>query len=202
MSNPELNLFDKESVFKARKGVLLREAGRQFAQKGFHGISLTDIAKGVNLTKSGLFHYVKTKEELLFLCYEDAINSAEESMKAALEIDGDALDKLAHYVRLHLCKFDQPGGFYVILSELFVLCDENQNKIRKRARKIDQDMRQLVQSGIDDGVIGYSNARMAVYAIEGTLNWIPKWYSQKGKESIDEIAESFIDFFIHGLKSR
>lgn len=202
MSDLEFQVFDRESLHKARRRALLQEAGKQFAQKGFHGTSIADIAKGIKLTKSGLFHYIKTKEELLYLCYEDAIESAEQCMDGAEETEGDALDKLAHYVRNHLGRFGKPGGFFVILSELYVLNEDNQKKLRNRARKVDSRMMNMVQKGIDEGSIGYKNARMAVYAIEGALNWVPKWYSKDGKKDISEIVEAFIEFFVNGLRAR
>jgi TetR/AcrR family transcriptional regulator len=202
MAELEFDVFDRDLLFKARKRDLLREAGRQFSKKGFHGTSMTDIAKGIKLTKSGLFHYVKTKEELLFLCYEDAIISAEQCMNSAFEVDGSALDKISHYIRHHLGQFDQRGGYYVILSELSVLSEDNQKKLHKRAKNVDQKMFELVESGIKEGSIASINPKMALYAIEGALNWVPKWYSHSGGENINEIAEDFITFFTNGLKTR
>ncbi len=202
MNNPEFNVFDREQLFKARKHDLLREAGRQFSKKGFHGTSMIDIAKGVNLTKSGLFHYVKTKEEMLYLCYEDAIVSSEQCMLAAYDLDGNALDKISHYIRSHLGQFDQRGGYYVILSELSVLSDDNQKKLRKRAKNIDNKMLDLVNSGIREGSIAKVDPKMVLFAIEGALNWVPKWYSNSGEKDIARVAEDFIDFFVNGLKIR
>jgi TetR/AcrR family transcriptional regulator len=202
MAELEFDVFDRDLLFKARKHDLLREAGRQFSKKGFHGTSMTDIAKGIKLTKSGLFHYVKTKEELLYLCYEDAVISAEQCMNSALEVDGNALDKLSHFIRNHLGQFDQRGGYYVILSELSVLSTDNQEKLHKRAKNVDKEMFKLVEGGIKEGSIANINPKMVLYVIEGALNWVPKWYSQGGKESIDEIGESFIAFFTNGLKTR
>jgi TetR/AcrR family transcriptional regulator len=202
MSNAEFDVFDRELLFKARKHDLLREAGRQFSKKGFHGTSMIDIAKGVKLTKSGLFHYVKTKEEMLYLCYEDAIVSSEQCMLAAYDLQGSALDKISHYIRSHLGQFDQRGGYYVILSELSVLSDENQVKLRKRAKSIDNKMIDLVNTGIKEGSITNINTKMVLFAIEGALNWVPKWYSNEGEKNINSVAEDFIAFFVNGLKVR
>jgi TetR/AcrR family transcriptional regulator len=202
MAELEFDVFDRDLLFKARRHDLLREAGRQFSKKGFHGTSMTDIAKGVKLTKSGLFHYVKTKEEMLYLCYEDAVISAEQCMNSALEVNGNALEKICHYIRHHLGQFDQRGGYYVILSELSVLSADNQKKLHTRAKNVDQKMLNLVKNGIKEGSIAKVNPKMALYAIEGALNWVPKWYSHNGEDDITEIAEDFITFFTDGLKAR
>jgi len=202
MSEFELEVFDRASLHKARKRALLWEAGNQFAAKGFHGTSMASIAKGIKLTKSGLFHYVNTKEELLYQCYEDVLQSAEECLEAAEQAEGDALDKLSHYIRQHLTKLGKPGGYFAMISEIYVLEPEHQKVLRAKAKSADNRLLKLIQNGIDEGSIGYDNPRMAVYVIDGALNWIPKWYSKTGAESIDEIAEAFIQFFVNGLKQR
>lgn len=202
MSDTELEVFDREALHRARHRALLREAGRQFAEKGFHGTSLVSIAKGVKLTKSGLFHYVSNKEELLFACYRDALRSAEECLVAAEATDGDAPAKIGHYLRSHLTRIGKPGGYFTILSELYVLAAEQQRELRDTARRIDARLRAIIETGIAEGSIGYDNPRMAVYAIDGALNWLPKWYSADGAESIEEIAEDFIRFFLDGLRTR
>lgn len=202
MSSTELEVFDRDALNRARRRALLREAGRQFAEKGFHGTSLASIARGIKLTKSGLFHYVNNKEELLFACYRDALSSAEESLSAAEDADGSAPEKIGHYLRSHLTRIGKPGGYFTILSELYVLKTEQQRELREMARRIDARLRAIIEAGIAEGTIGYDNPRMAVYAIDGALNWLPKWYSTDGAESIEEIAEDFIRFFLDGLRKR
>jgi len=198
----EFELFDRESLFEARKHKLIREAGSQFSQKGFHGTSMTNIASGVKITKSGLFHYVKTKEELLFLCYDHSVYSSEQCLKAANECQGSALDKLNQFIRQHLIQFEERGGYYVNLTELSALSEDKQKKLHNRAKKIDVALNKIIEIGIADGSIGFKNAKLAVHALEGTLNWIPQWYSKKGKQSINEITEDIIELFNHGLKTR
>lgn len=202
MADTDLEVFDRDALNQARRRALLREAGRQFAEKGFHGTSLNSIAKGVKLTKSGLFHYVNNKEELLFACYRDALESAEECISSAEDATGDAPQKIGHYLRHHLARMGKPGGYFTILSELYVLSPEQQRQLRDTARRIDARLRAIIEAGIEEGSIGYDNPRMAVYAIDGALNWLPKWYSTDGAETIEEIAEDFIRFFLDGLRKR
>jgi TetR/AcrR family transcriptional regulator len=202
VAETEFEVFDRDALNQARRRALLREAGRQFAEKGFHGTSLNAIAKGVKLTKSGLFHYVRNKEELLFACYEEVLASAEECIVAAERAEGDAPTKIAQYIRTHMSRLDKPGGYFAIISELYVLSPDQQQILRKKARGIDKRLQAIIEDGITEGSIGYDNPRMAVYAIDGALNWLPKWFSSSGPETTEEIAEDFIRFFLNGLRKR
>lgn len=201
MTDPDFQVFDRKALHKARKRALLREAGRQFTEKGYAGTSLDSVARSLNLTKAGLYHYVDTKEQLLYLCYSDAIDSAEAIMTEAENLEGSAPDKLRYYIRRQLAPIGQPAGFLIILSEYFALSDEHQHELRTRARDVDQRMVGLVESGIAEGSIQTKSARMSVFAMQGALNWIPKWFSLDGSKSIEEISDDFVDLFLNGLKT-
>jgi AcrR family transcriptional regulator len=202
MTEPDFQVFDRKALHKAKRRALLREAGWQFTEKGYAGTSLNSVAKALNLTKAGLYHYVDTKEQLLYLCYSDAIDSAEKIMTEAENVDGNALDKLSYYIRCHLAPFGQPAGFHIILSEFFALSEEHEDSLRTRAKEIDNRMVRLIESGVAEGSIQTKNAQMSVYAMQGALNWMPKWFSPDGQESIEEIADDFLDLFVNGLKRK
>ena len=121
-------------------------------------------------------------------------------MAEAENVNGNALDKLSYYIRCHLAPFGRPGGFHIILSEFFALNDVHHEELRTRAREIDRRMVRLIESGVAEGSIQTKNAQMSVYAMQGALNWIPKWFSPDGDQSIEEIADDFLDLFINGLK--
>ncbi|MCF8475287.1 MAG: TetR/AcrR family transcriptional regulator [Emcibacter sp.] len=201
-TGPDLTIFDRSAIHDARKGVLLQVAGHQFTEKGFHNTSLESIAKLLKLTKAGLYHYVQNKEELLYLCYKDAIESAEQCMEQAEQLDCKAPEKIAAYIKNHITKFNQPTGYFIILSEFYSLSPEHQEELKERAKLVDHHMNKLVEEGIKEGSINACDASLVVLAIQGALNWIPKWYSSDGKYDIDKIADSFIEFFNKGLLTR
>src|SRR6202040_2688330 len=64
-----------------RAGHIYRVAAEIMCQKGFEATSMNDIADVVGLTKAGIYHYIRGKEDLLFqimgfgmdMVYEDVI---------------------------------------------------------------------------------------------------------------------------------
>lgn len=202
MADDPVSLFDREGMYDLRRRAILKEAGRQFARRGFHGTSLDDIAKSLKLTKAGLYHYVDTKEQLLFDCYLDSIEVAERCVTQASSEGANGLDKLCHYVRNMFALFDQPEGYFALLTEITVLGDEHQKVLRRKGRTVDSGLRGFIDEGIKDGSIRNCDAAVIEFAIQGALNWIPKWYSAKGRKSVRQIVEDFIDFFSEGLRPR
>ncbi len=198
----DVSIFDRSALHEARKKVLLQVAGNQFTQNGFGGTSIESVAQELNLTKAGLYHYVSSKEELLYLCYKNAIESAERCMEKAENLNCSAPEKITAYIKEHLLTFDQNRGSFIILSEFYSLNKEHQKELKERAKLVDRHMKKLLEDGISEGSINPCDTSLVVFAIQGALNWIPKWYSPEGKYDVAKIATSFSDFFKTGLNIR
>ena len=60
-------MTDKNKLFDGeRAGAIYRTAARMIHEQGFDATSMSQIADAVQLTKPGLYYYVKGKKELLF----------------------------------------------------------------------------------------------------------------------------------------
>ncbi len=60
-------------------------------------------------------------------------------------------------------------------------------------------MRALIQDGIHDGSIASCNAKIAAFAIAGSLNWMCMWYKSNGELSAQAIARQFAVMLTRGL---
>src|SRR6266567_8191966 len=49
-----------------RRGELTRTAARLFAERGYHGTSLADLAEALGIQKASLYHHIASKEDLLW----------------------------------------------------------------------------------------------------------------------------------------
>src|SRR5947199_102314 len=82
------------------------EAAASFNRRGYHGTSLTEIAKKLGVTKAALYTYVPSKEELLYYCHDAAMDSAIESLHKAQASAGNGLERLTltlrHYLEMML----------------------------------------------------------------------------------------------------
>lgn len=65
-----------------------------FAQQGYHGTSISQIARAANISKGLMYNYFSGKEELLEAIVMDAVNEGEQLMVYFLELPGTPFSKL------------------------------------------------------------------------------------------------------------
>ena len=64
---------------------ILRTAARIFAEKSYHSTSMRDISRATNVSLAGLYHYCKSKEELLFLIQDNCFGRVLERLEQQLQ---------------------------------------------------------------------------------------------------------------------
>lgn len=195
--------FDRDHQFQQRLERLIKVAAESFNQKGFSGTSLKVVAAKLNITDAALYYYVRSKEELAFLCYQRALDLGEQALQEADSTGATGLEKVRHYVRLQLEALCGPMGPVAILSEIPSLKSGHRETLLQRARAASRRLAGFIRTGIDDGSIRQCDPELSCAAIMGALNWVPKWYHPGGhRGSVDQIAEAFVGLTIQGLQSR
>ena len=102
----------------ARAVDIYREAARIISEKGFDATSMGDIADVVDLTKGGLYYYIKGKKALLYAIMNFVLNLLEEDVIEIAEEEKDPDRRLASllsgYVRLVI---DEPSAMNILVNE-------------------------------------------------------------------------------------
>jgi len=91
----------KERERQQHRQEILSAALRLFAEKGFHSVSMQEIAAAAEFATGTLYNFFPSKEELFF---ELLLAAGEESLSMvlpALEDPGDERDRLSLFIRLH-----------------------------------------------------------------------------------------------------
>src|SRR5216110_63253 len=85
--------------------LILRTAARIFAEKSYHSTSMRDISRATRVSLAGLYHYCKSKEELLFLIQDHCFGRVLESLEQRIAGVEDPLQKLHVFIDNHLSFF-------------------------------------------------------------------------------------------------
>jgi AcrR family transcriptional regulator len=199
MTSMQLPRASEESRFEQQRDRMLRAAADCFNQKGYSGTSLKDVANRLGLTDPALYYYVRSKEELVYLCYVRAAAVGREAMQLAIDSGQNGLDKVLRYLRNHVDFMVGERGPIAIMSEVPSLKSEHREEVLEFSRKHSAAFEALLEEGIADGSIAPCNVRMTGNAIMGAVNWIPKWYH--GDSAVaEQIIEEFPRILASGLR--
>lgn len=185
-----------------KREALLREAVAAFNQDGFYATSLDDIANSLGVTKAALYRYFPSKHALLFEAFNEALKVAFESLDLAMRSNGTGLERLQLAIQGYLKVALSELRRCVILTEEHALLPEHQTIIFEKRDKFERALRDLVKDGIKDGSIVPCDPKLAIFAIFGAVNWIPKWFKETGDWSNEQLAQGFSQIVCRSIAAK
>lgn len=183
---------------------ILRSAARIFAEKGYHSTSMRDISRATKVSLAGLYHYCRSKEELLFLIQDHCFGRLVERLQERLREKHDAIERLRILIENHLSFFAANMAEMKVLShEADSLRGEMQERVSGRKRNYTRLVRRILSDArrIDSTSPRRASDDLTVetYALFGMMNWIYNWYNPRGKLSVAELVESITRLFLMGF---
>ena len=192
---------------RARQSRLTRQAqifetvARIFCEKGFDKASMGDISSAMGLTKAGIYHHIRSKEELLYEIMSYGMDLFEEKVFNRVTRIDDPLERLRATLKGHvlLVTRDRPKEITVILHESNALKGRYRDRIDARKKRyvtfLEKTFRDLVRTGAARRI----DPSVAAFAMLGMINWIYQWYRPGGRLDEDALAEALADTFLGGV---
>jgi AcrR family transcriptional regulator len=176
---------------------IMREAAAIFAGKGFHRASIRDISRATGVSLAGLYHYFRSKEELLFLIQEHCFTTVLDKLERRLAGVDDPEARLRIMVENHLRFFvDNMDEMKMLSHEADALTGEYQKRVNARKRRYTEICLDIVGGLRPD--VSPAEARVAVFALFGMMNWIYNWYQPERDVGVAELADRMSQLFLRG----
>jgi AcrR family transcriptional regulator len=185
-----------------KREAVLQTAAQLFLEKSYGRTSLNDVAARLNITKPALYHYFRSKEEILLECYRLGTGMIEETLNDIAAHCGTGIEKVEAFIYSYANVMTVNFGRCVMRLDEGDLSSDAFAEVRRYKRKIDRRLRSFIQEGIADGSIVPCDAKLASFSIAGALNWICVWYEPDGPLSAEEIAGHFVRTLTRGLAAR
>lgn len=193
-------ILDRDEQHQLRREVLLRTAAQAFNETSFHTTTLDDLALRLNVTKPTLYYYIKDKDDILFECQRKALALIEDVLDEQEPGEGSGAERLEHFLRRYAELMTDDFGICLVRTGLRPLKPESRAKLIKFARRIDQTMRDIIRSGIDDGtLLPDLDPRLASNAAFGAFNGIAQWHKPNRALTKEAITDAFITMFLRAF---
>jgi AcrR family transcriptional regulator len=182
-----------------RRRELTREAAKLFAQKGYHGTSIGDIAEALGVQKGSLYAHIASKEDLLY----ETMREGAEAFHAALDAipdDAPVTEKIRLALRGHLrVVAEQLDVATVFVQEWRYLEGARRDEIIAERRRYEERIRELFREGreLSELRADLDDASAALLLLSAA-NWAYTWL-QPGRDT-DELADRFFALLVDGMR--
>ncbi len=182
---------------------ILEIAARVICEKGYEGAGVQDIAAAAGLTKAGLYHHIKSKEQLLFEIQSYGMDVFEEQVLLPVLEIADPLDRLRACMEKNVVLVTRGWSkeVTIILHEHATLTGEARALINVRKKRYVRFLESSFSEAVRRGRIRAVNPKVAAFAFLGMVLWIYKWYRRDGPISAAKIAAHMQDLLFTGLET-
>ena len=193
---------DSEQAFEERRLEILRTAARTFSERGFHATSIADLAKILDVTKPSIYHYIGSKDEMLFEAGSVALERLAGALERAVASDDTGLERLKGFFIRYVEIICDDFGRCLVLTDPQWLEPESREKNVLGRRLLTEKIEEIIGEGIKDGSIAKCDPRMMAFTFFAACNGVPRWYRPNKSFAPSEIAERVLSVLIEGARIR
>jgi AcrR family transcriptional regulator len=191
------------AITRPRETELLEAATRLFRQRGYHATSMQDLGEALGMNRGSLYHYIASKDDLLWSILDRTFDLLDERVVALLETADPPLERLTRAIHAHLrVAADHADEMSLIQIELRSLAPERRARLIQRRDAYEAAWRATIAAAVADASLRAVDVRLAGIGILSVCNWFTQWYRPDGDLSVDEIADAFVALFLKGLEPR
>jgi len=191
-----------KSKKEALRRTVLEAAAKLFAQRGFGGTNLQDIADSLGISRPALYYYFKSKEDILASLVEEVtVFSGHQATELASKADFNPSETLRQMVFNH-------AKWLLEHTVEFRVVDRTENDLPAATRRThDKAKRALldnftrtIERGVELGHFRPVDAGVTAFSIIGVCSWTALWFVPEGRVPLADVAKSIADFAVAGLR--
>ena len=196
---PRVPTRKRTPAFDGKLLHLLAAAARIFSEEGYDRASMRRIAAEAEVSLAGIYHYVASKEELLYWIQFHTFDSLLRDLKSSLEGVVDPRQRLGAAVGNHVRHFgENMHELKVCARELETLEGEAYDAVRDRRRAYFEAVHDLVK-GLEPKHDAPLGSWLATANLFGMLNWFYQWYdADRSRVSLTDLAAQQTALFLDG----
>lgn len=190
---------------------ILDAAAVVFARSGYAATTIDAIAERLDATKGRVYHYYRAKSEI----FADIVSAGMQELidqiaPIAASQDVSSVDRLWRMAHHHAALMMTRNSYQRVAIQSVELVRQHAvaatlaDTIALRDA-YEQLFADVISHGIADGYLRDVDPRQATKPVLGALNWISVWYdperdSADGTAAINQVADSYADFVVNGLR--
>jgi len=179
-------------------------AAQIIEREGYDATSLGNIAKAVGLTKAGLYHYIPSKDNLLFGIMNYGMDRVDEVVIDPTRDIADPVERIRTFISNYFNLIIEDGqSMTIVITETQGLAPTQRRIITKRRRAFYEHLRGAIGEIKQTGAAPVLDVSVTTHSVFGVLVAFAQWYRPNGRftlqQVIDQVTELTLDRMI-GVK--
>ncbi|MBA2920191.1 TetR family transcriptional regulator [Sphingomonas sp. MAH-20] len=176
--------------YEQRREAIVDRAARLFARRGFDGSSVADLAAACDTSKSLIYHYYPSKEDILYAVMSSHIDQLVADVGAVLARGGGAAEQLDALIHTFMGHYVGAADRQkVLLNELDSLPPEQRATVVAKQRRVVDAVQALLVALDPELGLDPARARAKTMLLFGMINWTHTWYDPDGPIPPAQIAD-------------
>ncbi|SFD24001.1 TetR/AcrR family transcriptional regulator [Streptomyces aidingensis] len=183
---------------------LLEVAVEVFNERGYDGTSMEHLSRAAGISKSSIYHHVRSKEELLRRAVSHALDGLFAVLDEPAARHGRAVDRLEHVTRRTTLTLIERLPYVTLLLRVRGNTGTERWALERR-REFDHRVAELLRQAVSEGDLRADvDVRLATRLLFGMINSIAEWYrpGRGDAASAQEITEAVVTTAFGGLRLR
>ena len=174
-----------------------------FYKRGYDGSSIRDICESLGVSKGTLYHYIASKEDLLFAVVQDQHQRYLEVLRALADLDVSSRRRFEEFVRRHcFVECSEPRGARIYGLYAYRLSGTRRQQAVEFRKTYENVFVELITAGMADGWIRQvwpptDTARILL----AMMNSLHTWFDPDGKYSPDQTGSMVAGILAEGIQS-
>lgn len=188
--------------YEAKKQAILDKAAALIARKGFDQATMLDVAHACGASKSHIYHYFPSKEDLLFAIIHDHITRQAGELVRILEAPQPPEDRFSRFVESFMRGAARERDEHIILmNDLKYLPRAQLQQIRALEVRMTELLEDLLAELNPELMQAQRVRKPYALLLYGMMIWTFSWYRPSGDIGPKELAARISELFVHGFKA-
>lgn len=186
----------------ARDAELIRMAAEIFRRKGYDATSIADLGNAFGVTKGSIYHYIDSKEDLLYRICKAAHDDAAPIIDEVEAMEGSPLERLERFLReTAASNARNVVNIAVYYRELGRLTGERRASIARDRTRYEALLLRLIEEGKAAGEITDTiPTRVIATNLLAQVIWHYTWYREETGPPADELGAHVARLALDGLR--
>jgi AcrR family transcriptional regulator len=192
-----------EDLIESRRRQIVLGAVKVFSEKGFHKATVREIAEAAGVTMGTMYNYVRTKEDILYICYQHMTTILSEGLNEALDNVEDSREEFRIVMKKNLdLIFENQDEIMFLYRESGAYDKEAIRTVLTQEMKYVELFEALLRRRFKNQKIDEFRLKLAadILSYASVLLVLRRWSLMRRFDSMEEVKEGIIDFMEKGIE--